>query len=106
MEGTMTNQTNTNDRKASKPSVRENVTEELHRLRDELSRTAEQIRMKTKDASAEVQDTRRMLEREAQRFSAEVEEAVDRTQEDLVQAGRDLRKRFQKLADEIVAPAS
>jgi hypothetical protein len=103
---TPTTTSTTNDRKASNPSVRDNVTAELQRLRDELSRTVEEIRMKTKDASAEVQDTRKMLEREAERFGAEVEEAVDRTQEDLVRAGQDLRKRFQKLASEIGASAS
>jgi gas vesicle protein len=91
-------------RETSQPTVRKNVTEELDRLRDELARTAHDIRLKSKDASAEVQDTRRMLEREAKRFSAEVEEAVQRTQEDLLEAGKDLRVRFQKLAKEIGLP--
>ncbi|MGB5703516.1 MAG: hypothetical protein WBM48_11925 [Polyangiales bacterium] len=80
------------------------MNQELHRLRDELSRTAHDIRMKTKGAGAEVQDTRRMLEREAKRFSAEVEEAVQRTQEDLLEAGKNLRMRFQKLANQVVLP--
>ncbi len=99
-------QANANDRTPSKPTVRENVTEELTRLRDELSRTAHELRMKSKGASAEVQDTRKMLEREAKRFSAEVEEAVERTQDDLIQAGKDLRMRFQKLTNQIVTPPS
>ena len=47
-----------------------------------------------------------MLEREAKRFSAEVEEAVERTQEDLIEAGKDLRMRFQKLRNQIVMPPS
>lgn len=106
MRETMNVQSNTNDRKPSTPTVPANVTEELTRLRDELSRAAHELRMKSKGASAEVQDTRRMLEREAQRFSAEVEEAVERTQEDLLQAGQDLRMRFQKLANQIVLPPS
>lgn len=104
MQKTMNVQSNSKQRKPSTPSVRENVTEELTRLRDELSRTAHELRMKSKGASAEVQDTRKMLEREAKRFGAEVEEAVERTQEDLIQAGKDLRMRFQKLANEIVLP--
>jgi hypothetical protein len=45
-----------------------------------------------------------MLEREAKRFSAEVEEAVQRTQEDLLEAGKNLRMRFQKLANQVVLP--
>jgi phosphoglycerate-specific signal transduction histidine kinase len=106
MQETMNVQSITNDRKPSQPSVGENVSEELTRLRDELSRTAHSLRMKSKGASAEVQDTRRMLEREAKRFSAEVGEAVERTQEDLIQAGKDLRMRFQKVASQIVLPPS
>jgi hypothetical protein len=100
----MNDQTKTHDHKASEPTVRENLTEELARLRDELARTAHEIRMKSKGAGAEVQDTRRMLDREAKRFSAEVEEAVERTQEDLIRAGKDLKQRFQKLANQIVMP--
>ena len=104
MQENMNTQSATKHQKPSEPTVRENVSEELARLRDELSRTAHEMRMKTKGASAAVQDTRRMLEREAQRFSAEVEEAVERTQEDLMRAGKDLRMRFQKLANHIVRP--
>ena len=99
-------QSTRHDRETSEPTVRKNVSEELNRLRDELARTAHDIRMKSKGASAEVQDTRRMLEREATRFSAEVEEAVERTQEDLLEAGKDLRIRFRTLANQIVLPAN
>ncbi len=106
MEETITNESNNENHKPSEPTVGENVSEELNRLRSELSRTAHEIRMKSKGASAEVQDTRRMLEREAKRFSAEVEDAVERTQEDLVRAGKDLRMRFQKLANQIVMPSN
>ncbi|MDH3653636.1 MAG: hypothetical protein OEN21_05160 [Myxococcales bacterium] len=104
MQETMNVQSTTNDREPSEPTVRETVTDELTRLRDELSRTAHEIRMKSKGASAEAQDTRRMLEREAKRFSAEVEEAVERTQEDLVEAGKDLQMRFQELAKQLAHP--
>lgn len=108
MEPTTNVPSKNNDPKSesSEPTVRANVAEELKRLRDELSRTAHEIRMKTKGASAEVQDTRRMLEREVKRFGAEVEEAAERTQEDLLKVGKDLRKRFDKLANEIVLPAN
>ncbi len=84
--------------------VRKNVEEELIRLRDDLYRIAKDVRMKSKGASAEIQHTRRMLEREVKRFAAEVEQAVDRTQQDLVQLGDDLRMRYQKLANQIVFP--
>jgi ElaB/YqjD/DUF883 family membrane-anchored ribosome-binding protein len=104
MQENTENSSTANDRRPSGPTVRENMNQELHRLRDELSRTAHDIRMKTKGAGAEVQDTRRMLEREAKRFSAEVEEAVQRTQEDLLEAGKNLRMRFQKLANQVVLP--
>ena len=87
-------------------TVGENVQEELMRLRDDLHRVAHDVRMKTKGAGAEIQDTRRMLEREAKRFSAEVEEAVDRTQADLLEAGKALRTRFEKLANKIAFPAN
>lgn len=86
--------------KAGQRSVRENVSEELVQLRDDLSRIAHDMRMKTKDASDEIKDTQRKLEREAKRFGEEIERAVDRTQEDLVKVGRDLRRRYEKLADE------
>lgn len=104
MEKIMNVESHDKHTRSSKATVRENVTEELHRLRDELSRTAHEIRMQSKGASAEVQDTRRMLEREAKRFSAEVEEAIERTQADLLRAGKDLQMRFQKLANQIVMP--
>jgi len=81
-------------------TVRENVSEELVQLRAELSRIAHDMRMKTKDASVEIKDTQRMLEREAKRFAEEVEHAVDRTQEDLVELGRDLRRRYENLAEQ------
>jgi DNA-binding ferritin-like protein len=42
------------------------------------------MRTKTRDASAEIKDAERMLEREARRFGEEVEHAVDWTREDLV----------------------
>lgn len=87
-------------------SVGENVQKELMSLRSELERIAHDLRMKSKGASAEIQDTRRMLEREAKRFGAEVEEAVDRTQRDLIESGRALRVRFQQLADEIALPSN
>jgi light-regulated signal transduction histidine kinase (bacteriophytochrome) len=106
MEETMNIESNVKDNKPSKPTVRENVTEELHRLRTQLSRTAHEIRMKSKGAGAEVKDTLTMLEREAKRFSAEVDEAVERTQEDLIRAGKDLQTRFEKLANQIAMPAN
>ncbi len=84
--------------------VRKNVEEELLRLRDDLYRIAKDIRMKSKGASAEIQHTRQMLEREVKRFGAEVQQAADRTQQDLLQLGGDLRMRYQKLANQIVFP--
>lgn len=87
-------------------TVRENVQDEFVRLREELNRIAHEIRMKSKGAGAEIQDTRQMLEREAKRFGAEVDEAVDRTREDLARTGRDLMTRFQTLANEIALPSS
>ena len=78
--------------------------EELIQLRNDLSRIAQDVRMKSKGASAEIQHTRRMLEREVKRFSAEVGQAVDRTQHDLMQLGNDLRMRYQKLTNQIVLP--
>ena len=62
----------TDEISAMEPTVRENVQEELLRLRDDLYRIAHDVRMKSKGASAEIQDTRRMLEREVKRFGAEV----------------------------------
>jgi ElaB/YqjD/DUF883 family membrane-anchored ribosome-binding protein len=106
MQETMNVQSTSQHPKSSEPTVRAKVSEELNRLRDELSRTANEMRMKTKDASAEVQDTRKSLEQEVKRFSAEVDQAVERTQEDLVQVGKDLRTRFQKLAHQIARPSS
>lgn len=86
------------------PTVRENVQDELIRLRDDLYRIAHEVRMKSKGAGAEIQDTRRMLEREMKRFSAEVGQAIDRTQRDLLQLGDDLRSRYQHLANQIALP--
>jgi hypothetical protein len=94
----------TDEISAMEPTVRENVQEELLRLRDDLYRIAHDVRMKSKGASAEIQDTRRMLEREVKRFGAEVGQAIDRTQQDLVQLGDDLRLRYQKLANQIAFP--
>ncbi len=94
----------TQDRSAGEQSVRENVQDELIRLRTDLYRIAHEVRMKSKGASAEVQDTRRMLEREVKRFGAEVGQAVERTQQDLIRFGDDLRLRYQKLANQIALP--
>lgn len=90
---------------AAKPTVRHNVGEELGRLRDDLMRTAHELRMKSKSASAEVLSTLSALEREAERFSDEVATAAKETGEDLKQVGDDLRIRFQKLANQIVMPS-
>jgi hypothetical protein len=86
--------------------MHENVQEELVRLRVDLNRIAHDIRMKSKGASAEIQQTRRILERELRRFGAEVDQLIDRTREDLVEVGKDLRMRFTKLAHQIAFPAS
>jgi ElaB/YqjD/DUF883 family membrane-anchored ribosome-binding protein len=106
MQETMNTQATTQHAKPSEPSVRAKVSEELTSLRDELSRTAHEMRTKTKDASAEIQETRKSLEQEVKRFSAEVDQAVERTREDLVKVGKDLRTRFQKLADQIALPSN
>jgi ketosteroid isomerase-like protein len=94
------------DEPSREPTVRKNVQEELMRLRVDLNRIAHEIRMKSKNASAEIQDTRQVLERELRRFGTEVDQAIDRTREDLVEAGKDLRMRFTKLAHQIAFPAS
>lgn len=91
---------------SSQPNVRENVAGELRRLRDDLWRIAEDVRMKAKGASAEVESTRRALEREVERFSDEVKDAAENTRGDLKEVGEDLRTRFRKLANQIVMPAS
>lgn len=98
------NQPETDNGSHTQQTVRENVQEELIRLRDDLYRIAHDVRMKSKGASAEIQDTRRMLEREVKRFGAEVGQAIDRTQQDLVELGEDLRMRYQKLTNQIVFP--
>jgi hypothetical protein len=90
---------------AVQPTVRHNFNEEVGRLRDDLMRTAHELRMKSKGASAEVQSTLSALEREAKRFSDEVANAAEETGEDLKQVGDDLRIRFQKLANQIVMPS-
>lgn len=106
MQEAMNTQSNTHDRSAPGSRVREDRAEHLMQLRDELARRAHELRMKSKGSSAEVQDTLRMLDREAKRFSAEVEEAVEHTQSDLIDFGEKLQKRFQKLANQIAMPPS
>jgi len=86
--------------------VGKKVANDLNDLRDELSRTAHEIRMKSKGASAEIQNTGRELEQEVQRFSAQVDAAAKDTAEDLRRVGKDLRDRFQKLAAQIIGPSS
>lgn len=90
----------------AKPTVADNIASELSALRDELERVAHDVRMKSKGASAEVQDTRRALEREIKRFSADITVAADETRKDLKQTGKDLRMRLQQLANQIVLPSS
>lgn len=106
MQETTNTQTTNRQDKSSEPTVRENVKEELTRLRDQLSRTAHEMRMKTKNAGDEILETRDRLEQEVKRFNAEVDQAVEDTQADLVETGKELRMRFQKLANQIVLPPS
>jgi len=106
MEQAMTTKPKTDPRTSSEPHRRHDLGDQLIQLRDELARRAHDLRMKSKGSSADVHDTRRMLEREAKRFSVEVEEAVERTQRDLISAGKALQVRFRKLANEIAMPPS
>jgi hypothetical protein len=106
MQEAMNIKPNTTPRTSSEPHRREDLGDQLLQLRDELARRAHDLRMKSKGSSSEVHDTRRMLEREAQRFSVEVEEAVERTQRDLINAGKALQMRFQALANQIAMPPS
>jgi len=98
-------QTSQNEKQASTQpqTVRENVTDELSRLRDNLTRIAHDVRMKSKGASAEVKATRDKLEKEVERFSADVEKAADETKKDLMRVGQDLQMRFEKLANQVVS---
>jgi len=95
-----------NSSSQTRKPVGESVAKELKDLRDELTRTAHDIRMKSKGASEEVRNTGRELEREVQRFSARVDAAAKDTAEDLRRVGKDLRARFQQLTNEIVGPSS
>lgn len=106
MQEVMNIQNNTHDLERPQPSVQQDLEEQLIQLRDELSRTAHELRMKSKGSSAEVHDTLKMLDREAKRFRAEVEEAVERTQRDLIDFGEVLQMRLQKLANQIAMPPS
>lgn len=105
-EQTMTVASSRRSTERSQSSVRENVAQELSHLRDDLWRIAEDVRMKAKGASTEIQSTRQALEREVQRFSDQIKDAADDTQDDLKQVGEDLRMRLQKLANQIAMPAS
>jgi len=97
------------DHPSAKPSndtMARNIASELSDLRNELERVAHDVRMKSKGAGAEVQDTRRALEEEIKRFSADIAVAADQTRQDLKRTGKDLHSRLQKLANQIVLPPS
>ena len=94
----------THDRtESAQPTVGENVADELSRLRDRLSRLAQEVRMKSKGASDEIQNTREVLEKEVKRFSDEVQSAAGDTRDDLQEVGQDLQARLQGLANQIGA---
>jgi predicted translin family RNA/ssDNA-binding protein len=103
-EANTTNEQHARPGSPNEPRVRGNAQEDLVRLRDELYRLAHDVRMKSKGAGAEVQDTQRMLESEVLRFGAEIDQAVEKTQDQLRRLGDDLRARYQKLANQIALP--
>ena len=90
----------------SERTVADNISSELSAMRDELERLAHDVRMKSKGASADVQDRRRAIEREIKRFSAEITVAADETRQDLKEAAEALRTRLHKLANQLALPSS
>lgn len=106
MQQTVMSTPNKPSTQTAQPNVRQNISEDIMRLCDDLSRTAHEMRMKSKGASAEVRSTASALEREVKRFRQQVKDAAAETQDDLKQVGEDLRIRFQKLANQIVMPHS
>ncbi len=90
----------------SERTVVDSISSELSAMRDELERIAHDVRMKSKGASAEVQDRRRVIEREIKRFSAEISVAADETRQDLKETGEALRMRLHELANQLALPSS
>ncbi len=87
------------------PQVADGVAEELGELRVQLSRMAEDLKLKGRNASSEIQDMVVALEKDMHRFAAEVDQATQETREDVRQVGERLRARFQKLLTRIAMPA-
>jgi hypothetical protein len=86
-------------------NVRQNVSSELSKLRTEMERMVEDLRMKSKTASAEAQNTVEALDAEVKRFAGDIADAADDTRDDLRKVGRDLRMRIQKLTNQVKLPS-
>jgi len=87
------------------PTVGQNVTDQLKTLRIDLDRTIQDLRVKTKEASAETKTTLESLDREVRRFGAKMVNAEGDTRDDLMKVGKDLRARARKLANEVALPS-
>ncbi len=89
----------------TKPTVATNVTSAVKALRIELDRMIQDLRVKTKGASAEARHTLDVLDEEVKRFGGEVANASEETRADLEKVGADLRARVQKLVNQIALPS-
>lgn len=89
----------------TEPTVATNVTTAVTALRIELERMIQDLRVKTKGASAEARHTLDVLDEEVKRFGGEVAEATAETRADLEKVGADLRARVQKLINQVALPS-
>jgi hypothetical protein len=89
----------------TEPTVAQNVTTELTNLRNEMQRMIDDLRTKTKGASAEAQHSLDALDQEVKRFASDVADAANETRSDLRKVGMDLRMRVQKLANQVALPS-
>ncbi len=96
---------NQNQSQKAGATVARNVTSAVADLRIELDRMIQDLRVKTKGASAEAQHTLEILDREVKRFGGEVANATSETRSDLEKVGQDLRARVQKLINQVALPS-
>ena len=75
---------------------------ELEKMRDDLQRTAEEIRLKLHLAGMDAKDAWTRLEPQLKDFEKRVEGVADAATQELKGFGSDLKERAKKLRDQVV----
>lgn len=77
------------------------LSEQLRDLRDELEKTADEIRVKIHLAGMDVKDAWKELEPKLYAFEQRAERATEKVQKELHDIGVDLRARMKKLRSQL-----